>query len=49
MKVLLIIALSICGLEILTDIVSICKGGSTNLLLHIFYEVAFAIALAQFC
>lgn len=47
MKVLLIIALIIGGLQILADINSIVKYGKSDLLIHVFDEVVFAITLAH--
>ena len=47
MKVLLIIALIIGGLQILADIYSIAKYGKSDLLIHVFDEVVFAITLAH--
>lgn len=47
MKILLIIAIIISGFEILCDLYRIATKGESDLLIHIFYEVVFALSLAN--
>lgn len=49
MRIALIIASIIVGLEILIDVYDVSKGEATNLLLHIFYEVMFILSINLLC
>lgn len=49
MKIALWIAAIICAVEIVVDVYNISEGESTNLALHVFYEVLFILSINLLC